>query len=282
MTPHPTVRWADSGQGAGKPAQHGAACPGELRDSHLGPGQGLVLPVTACLSLTPRLSALPLVLDPVFAYLPGTPGGTQGGPFPSVRHQEGCVGRRLPATSLLRLSSSVNESPPRIHREASWLSEGHTADTRGPWGARELHPNVTGGEVGQQRSEVIRLESRGAGRAGGGTASLSVVSTRRGPRVLPLTNPGAPSPGASWRGAQYRLRLPGGAEAPRLLPAARVPPPLCAVQAALLCVFQSIEGAQPPRCRCASSRICMGRVPREKSSCWRKKQKEKRRRCLTD
>lgn len=70
-----------------------------------------------------------------------------------------------------------------------------------------------------------------AGRAGGGTASLSVVSAKWGPQGLPLTNLGAPSPGASWRRAQYRFRLPGGAEAPRLLPAARVPPPMCDVQA---------------------------------------------------
>lgn len=247
-------------------------------------GQGLVLPVTACLSLTPRLSALPLVLDPVFSYLPGTPGGTQGSLCPSVRHQEGCAGRHLPATSLLHLSSSVNESPPRIHREASWLSEGHTADAKGPWGAPELHPNVTSGEAGQQRSEVIRLESQWAGLAGPGVARLPFPWSppSGGPRACPSLTLELPAQGplgagrSTVSGSQGALR-PRGCSPP---PGYPLPCAMCKLP--LLCVFQSIEGAQPPRRRCASSRICMGRVPREKSSCWGKKQKEKRRRCLTD
>lgn len=118
---------------------------------------------------------------------------------------------------------------------------------------------------------------------------LARLCSRRCPHPLPgRAAPEPPQPAHSPKGPpsapQCRLRLPGGAEAPRPAPCRprAGPRPLLCELAGAVCFPVNRKCSVPETWLQESSHICIGRVPNEVFSCWGKKNVKGERETLPD
>lgn len=115
---------------------------------------------------------------------------------------------------------------------------------------------------------LLPWRSASPARQGGPRASSAQLTAPKGP-------PSAP---------QCRLRLPGGAEAPRPAPCRPQagPRPLLCELAGAVCFPVNRKCSVPETWLQESSHICIGRVPNEVFSCWGKKNVKGERETLPD